>query len=134
MGIVERLRRAWPRPKEGALGDLHEAADEIERLRRELSEALADNEILRAKALDWLNAYKAECAEKPWQAHDLEVGRSYESKNFGAVVYLGIDDFYGEKTHAFEVGRMQRRYWKTEKLGEFLKPKVPAAIRRGDQP
>lgn len=37
-----------------------EAADEIERLRRELEEAQEANEALRAKALEWLNAYKAE--------------------------------------------------------------------------
>lgn len=37
--IVERLRRRYPRPETGALGDLHEAADEIERLRAEVKEA-----------------------------------------------------------------------------------------------
>ncbi|MDX0180869.1 hypothetical protein GOC16_08395 [Sinorhizobium meliloti] len=74
-----------------------------------------------------LNAIAAQEAKATaWQAHDLEVGKSYESWNFGLVNYLGVDDFYGEKTHAFEVGRMQRRYWKTEKLGEFLKPKIGA--------
>lgn len=74
-----------------------------------------------------LNAIAAqEAKEVSWLAHDLEVGKSYESWNFGLVNYLGVDDFCGEKTHAFEVGRMQRRYWKTEKLGEFLKPKSGA--------
>lgn len=37
--LVERLRRRWPRPQEGALGDLHEAADRIEQLERELDTA-----------------------------------------------------------------------------------------------
>lgn len=58
-----------------------------------------------------------------WQAHDLIRGRSYESIYFGTVTYIGVDNYHGDKTHEFEVGRNQRRYWKTEKLGEFLKPK-----------
>jgi len=62
-----------------------------------------------------------------WQAHDLISGRAYESIHFGTVTYLGIDTYHGETTHAFEVGRHQRRYWKTEKLGEFLKPKAAPA-------
>lgn len=37
--IVERLRRHIPRPIDGALGDLHEAADLIVSLRGELAKA-----------------------------------------------------------------------------------------------
>jgi hypothetical protein len=38
----------------------NDAAAEIDRLRRELEEAQEANKALRAKALEWLNAYKAE--------------------------------------------------------------------------
>jgi hypothetical protein len=61
-----------------------------------------------------------------WQAHDLIPGRAYESRNFGTVQYLGLDHYCGETTHCFEVGRMARRYFKTENLGNFLKPRVNA--------
>ena len=37
--LVRRLRRHIPRPITGAIGDLHEAADRIEELERQLREA-----------------------------------------------------------------------------------------------
>ncbi|MDH6273638.1 hypothetical protein [Rhizobium leguminosarum] len=64
----------------------------------------------------------------PWLAQDLIPGRAYESIHFGTVTYVGIDFYCGESTHQFQVGRMQSRYWKTEKLGEFLKPKRPSEL------
>lgn len=57
-----------------------------------------------------------------WKAHDLIPGRAYESIHFGTVKYVGLDHFHGQTTHAFEVGRMQYRYWSTEKLHQFLLP------------
>jgi len=58
-----------------------------------------------------------------WRASDLENGKGYESIYFGLVIYRGVDRYYGQKTHKFEVGRSDYRYWSTDKLGEFLKPK-----------
>lgn len=58
-----------------------------------------------------------------WRPEDMEVGRSYESKNFGLVTYRGIDNFHGDKTFSFDVGRGQMRY--TKRLNEFLSPRQP---------
>ena len=58
-----------------------------------------------------------------WGAQDLVPGRAYESIHFGTVKYLGLDNYMGETTHEFQVGRNGRRYWSTAKLDQFLKPK-----------
>lgn len=65
-----------------------------------------------------------EAMSEKWKAEDLIAGRSYESIHFGIVTYMGVDDYLGSKTHEFDVGRGERRYWRTEALGAFLKPKV----------
>jgi hypothetical protein len=63
-----------------------------------------------------------------WPAHDLIPGRAYESQNWGTVKYAGLDTYHGETTHEFR-GSMPcggARYIKSEKLGDFLKPKIAA--------
>lgn len=65
-----------------------------------------------------------------WAMTDLEKGRYYESVNFGLVEYLGRDVFHGQTTAKFETGRRdicRFQYILPEKLGDFLKPKAPAA-------
>lgn len=54
----------------------------------------------------------------------LAKGTVYEFENHGALEYVGIDYYHGDKTHEFRDGRGRPIYMRSERVTELLRSKA----------